>query len=206
MWRVGVGMADLPVAVSGAAEQREYASVLAVRAGDATALDQLLVPCLDWALRLARRLTPSEADAEDLLQDTCLRAIERLDSFRAGMRFAPWFARMLYNLAFNRQKAARVRAVEPLHEELAADTMTPLHDVMAGEVRARFSAALQQLPARQQVVVLMFEVDGLSTAEIATSLDITTETVRWHLHAARKTLRAVLRPLHLADDDDPKEF
>ncbi|MBK6458006.1 MAG: sigma-70 family RNA polymerase sigma factor [Gemmatimonadetes bacterium] len=194
-------MYDAQAPMRGLAEQNDYAAVLAVRAGVPEALDQLLLPCLGWALRLARRLTTSQADAEDLVQDACLRAIERLELFREGMRFGPWFARLLYNLAFNRQQSARVRAVEPLQEELAAGDATPLQELMAAEVRERFAGAVDRLPARQKVIVIMFEVDGFTSAEIAAELGITTETVRWHLFAARKVLRSQLRPLHLDDEE-----
>jgi RNA polymerase sigma-70 factor (ECF subfamily) len=63
------------------------------------------------------------------------------------------------------------------------------------EIRERFAAALRSLPPRQRLVVSMFEVDGLSTAEIADALGISRETVRWHHHQARQTLREVMASL-----------
>jgi RNA polymerase sigma-70 factor, ECF subfamily len=182
------------------ASPEDYALVLEARRGAFDALDRLLVPRLTWALRLARKLTTSVSDAEDLLQEACLRVIEQLDRFPAGGRFDPWFARMIYNLAFNRQKAARVRAVEPLHEELVGTGDDPLQLAIAGETRAQLNHAVEQLPPRQKVIVMMFEIEGYPTNDIAAELGISTETVRWHLHAARKTLRAALHGTRVIDE------
>jgi len=147
---------------------------------------------------VARRFTGSRTDAEDLLQDACLRAIEQIDRFTPGRPFGPWFLRLLINLGLNQHKAARVRATEVLEEEQHAAAADPLRDAEVSEFRSRFAAAVDRLPPRQRVIVLMFEVDGYSGAEIAAALGVSANTVRWHLHEARETLRRTLAEFHPA--------
>lgn len=171
------------------------AGTLAARAkgGDADAFMALLAPHLPRALRLARRLLGHAQDAEDLVQDATLRALERLDAYDAARPFAPWFLRLLFRLGLNSREARSLRTYEPL--DVADVHPAPGDAATAGEAaefRAAFAAAMATLPARQRTILLLYDVDGHSGAEIATLLGITPETVRWHLHTARKALRPAL--------------
>jgi RNA polymerase sigma-70 factor (ECF subfamily) len=138
-----------------------------VKRGDATAYDVLVRRHLARATMVARRLLGNMEDAEDLVQEAFIRALDRISTFDQNRAFAPWFFRLL-------------KAANPL--ELAERE----------ELRERFVAALEGLPPRQRLVISMFEVDGLSTAEIADALGISCETVRWHHHQARQALRHAL--------------
>lgn len=173
-------------------QDAEAELVVQARRGDAAALERLLAPHLSHALAVARRITGSTGDAEDLVQDACLRAIEQLHRFTPGRPFGPWFLRLLMNLGFNQHKASLVRATEPLEETHHPSRSDPLAEAEASDFRGRFAAAIDALPPRQRVIVMMFEVDGYSGAEIATTLGISVDTVRWHLHEARHALRRVL--------------
>jgi RNA polymerase sigma-70 factor (ECF subfamily) len=161
--------------------------------GDAAAFERLLAPQLPRAFVVARRVAGSSSDAEDLVQDACLRALEQLHRFTPGRPFGPWFLRLLINLGLNKHKAARIRANEPLDEMHHASSADPVADLEASEFNARFTEAVEALSPRQRVVVMMFEVDGHSGAEIAETLGISADTVRWHLHEARAALRTSLR-------------
>lgn len=167
------------------------------RAGDAEAFGALVAPHLDQAAGTARRLMRTQEDAEDLVQQACLRAIEQLDRFQLGRPFGPWFHRLLTNLGLNQLKSARVRQAAPLDEHQPASTDDPLQQVEDAEIRRRFADAVNALSPRQRLIVFRFDVDGCSGAEIAEELGISAQTVRWHLHEARATLRrrlADLRP------------
>ncbi|MFA6167455.1 MAG: RNA polymerase sigma factor [Gemmatimonadaceae bacterium] len=162
------------------------------RGGDAAALDRLFEPHLARAFVVARRIAGSRLDAQDLLQDACLRAIEQLDRFTPGRPFGPWFLRLVVNLGLNQHKAARVRTTETFEEGNHSANTDPHRDAEASEFRARFATGVNQLSPRQRVIVIMFEVDGYSSAEIAAMLGISADTVRWHLHHARAALRRSL--------------
>jgi RNA polymerase sigma-70 factor, ECF subfamily len=166
-----------------------------VKQGDAAAYDTLVRRHLSRATSIAHRLLGNADDAEDLVQDAFMRALDRLASFDVTRAFAPWFYRLLINAGINARKARALRTMEPERGDLAARSENPLELTVRKEIRDRFAAALASLPSRQRLVVSMFEVDGLSTAEIGESLGIRRETVRWHLHRARQTLRSALAAL-----------
>ena len=179
---------DAPVA-----DDREL--VERVKAGDAGAYDALVRRHLARATGIARRLLGNIEDAEDLVQEAFMRALDRLASFDTGRAFAPWFYRLLINAGLNARKARALRAAEPERGDEPSRGASPLELTERKEIRERFAAALAALPPRQRLVVSMCEVDGLSTTEIAESLGISPETVRWHHHQARQTLRAALASL-----------
>jgi RNA polymerase sigma-70 factor (ECF subfamily) len=172
------------------ADDREL--VERVKQGDASAYDTLVRRHLARATSIARRLLGNVDDAEDLVQVAFMRALDRLATFDATRAFAPWFYRLLINAGINARKARALRAGEPEYGDLPSRGASPYELTERREIRERFAAALAALPPRQRLVVSMFEVDGLSTGEIAEALGITRETVRWHHHQARQSLRDAL--------------
>ena len=175
------------------ADEREL--VERTQRGDAAAYDTLVRRHLARATAIARRLLGNVEDAEDLVQEAFVRALDRISTFDATRAFAPWFYRLLINAGLNARKARALRAAEPEQREFASRGASPLEMTERQEIRERFAAALRALPSRRRLVVSRFEVDGLSTAEIAEALGITRETVRWHHHQARQSLRKALAPL-----------
>jgi RNA polymerase sigma-70 factor (ECF subfamily) len=175
------------------ADEREL--VERAQRGDGAAYDTLVRRHLARATAIACRLLGNIEDAEDLVQEAFVRALDRIATFDATRAFAPWFYRLLINAGLNARKARALRAAEPEQREFASRGATPLEMTERQEIRERFAAALHALPPRQRLVVSMFEVDGLSTAEIADALGISRETVRWHHHQARQSLRKALAPL-----------
>ena len=163
-----------------------------VKQGDATAYDSLVRRHLARATMVARRLLGNTEDAEDLVQEAFIRALDRISTFDQSRAFAPWFFRLLINTGINARKARALRAAEPEGGDFPSKAANPLELAEREELRERFIAALAALPPRQRLVVSMFEVDGLSTAEIAEALGISRETVRWHHHQARQALRHAL--------------
>jgi RNA polymerase sigma-70 factor (ECF subfamily) len=185
--------ASSPTDESLVADDREL--VERVKGGDATAYDALVRRHLARATSIARRLLGNIEDAEDLVQDAFMRALDRLGTFDTTRAFGPWFYKLLINTGLNARKARALRAAEPERGDAPWRGASPLELTERKEIRERFAAALAALPPRQRLVVSMFEVDGLSTTEIAESLGISPETVRWHHHQARQTLRAALASL-----------
>jgi RNA polymerase sigma-70 factor (ECF subfamily) len=143
-------------------------------------------------MAIARRLLGNVEDAEDLVQEAFMRALDRLGTFDDTRAFAPWFYRLLINTGINARKSRAMRMAEPERSDVPSRGAGPDEVTERRELRERFAAALATLPPRQRLVVSMFEVDGLSTAEIAEALGISRETVRWHHHQARHTLRNAL--------------
>ncbi len=193
---IGAARASSSEPDDAAAQARDAALIARVQRGDAQAFDALVTPLLPRALQLARRLLQHEQDAEDLVQDACLRALERLEQHDGARAFAPWFFRLLANLGHNRQQSRRVRRVELLSDVTPSSDGLPDAMAMRTEVRERFALAVAALSDRQREVVMLHDVEGWTTGDIGTTLELSPQTVRWHLHDARKTLRAALGNLH----------
>ena len=166
-----------------------------VKRGDAPAYDTLVRRYVRRAMAVARRLLGNTEDAEDLVQDAFIRALDRIHTFDNRRAFGPWFFRLLVNTGLNARKARALRTTEPEQPEAESGEPGPHQRLESKEIRERFIAALESLPPRQRMIVSMFEVDGLSTADIARTLGISEETVRWHHHQARRTLRRTLAGL-----------
>lgn len=163
-----------------------------MKRGDASAYDVLARRYLSRALAIARRLLHDQDDAEDLVQDAFMRALSRIETFDEQRAFGPWFFRLLINAGLNARKFRSLRAGSSQSAEWPSPSPSPLELAERDELRQRFRDVLVRLPARQRLVVALFEVDGLTTFEIAAILGIAPETVRWHHHQARQTLRREL--------------
>jgi RNA polymerase sigma-70 factor, ECF subfamily len=175
--------------------EEERVLVDRVQRGDVAAFDALVRRYIQRATVVARRLTGNRHDTEDLVQDAFLRALDRISTFDNSRPFGPWFFRVLTNQGLNSRRAQIRRATEPEPMDAPSHDAGPDVILERREVQERFAAALARLPERQRLIVGWFEVDEVPTAEIASTLGITQETVRWHLHQARRTLRAALAPI-----------
>ncbi|HEU4630197.1 MAG TPA: sigma-70 family RNA polymerase sigma factor [Gemmatimonadaceae bacterium] len=189
------GAAPRPAADRDARRDDEPQLVARLRAGETAAFDVLVRRYLPRALAVARRLLGDAHDAEDLVQDAFLRALDKIDRCDPERGFGPWFFRLLVNAGLSARKARARRTTDAEDPDAPSLEAGPLEQVERGEVRDRFRAALARLSPRQRLIVEMFEMDGLATHEIAAALAVTPETVRWHLHQARRTLRVALAPL-----------
>lgn len=164
-----------------------------VQGGDAEAFDLLVRRYLPRARLVARRLLQDPDDADDLVQDAFLRALERIATFDVSRAFEPWFTRLLINLGLDLRRKQAVRRTESHDPEMFPGGVRPDREVERSELRSALSQALERLPDRQRLIVSLFEVDGHSTEEIAGMLNVTQVTIRWHLHQARRTLRELLK-------------
>lgn len=175
--------------------EEDSALVERVRAGDVAAFDELIRRHSKRAYALAYRLLGHREDAEDLVQDAFIQALDRIDTFERGRPFAPWFFRILTNRGLNARQSRALRTMSDVPEDAASALGSPAQDAERDELRTRLREAVAKLPERQRLIVQLFEIDGWTSAEIAASLGISDGTVRWHVHEARRTLRAELEPL-----------
>ena len=165
-----------------------------LRNGEVAAYDQIVSRHMRSAFSIAYRLLGQREDAEDLVQDAFMVALEKIDTFREGNRFAPWFFRILVNRGLNARKARALRQTDALPAEISTREPTPHVEAERSELRERIEAAVAVLPDRQRAIVKLFELEGFSSPEIAEMLELSDGTVRWHLHQARQTLRVSLAP------------
>lgn len=149
----------------------------------------------------ALRLTGNRADAEDLLQETYLRAYRGFHRFQPGTNVAGWLYRILRN-TFNQGYRKRQRELPTVPEDWHRNTNGALRNVEASAEAAvidsipdgRLQEALSALPERYRRVVLLFDVDGYAYKEIADIVGIPLGTVMSRLHRGRKALRERIAP------------
>lgn len=139
--------------------------------------------------RLARRLTGTREEAQDLVQETFLRVARSSNAVPAGPRSEEaWLVRVLVNVCRDqwRRKSSRRRLDERYQAAVGhAATRDPEDALIA---QATVWRALQELPPRRRTAVILYELDGIGIPEIARLLGVTSITVRWHLSRGRKEL------------------
>ncbi len=171
--------------------------LLALAAGDESALDELIGRKSGPLLQLAWRIIGAREEARDIVQLTFLRAWE--NRARYDPRFSPntWLYRIATNLGIDllRSRGARNRQIEPVRRHfirLADSRRSSFGDLEEREVTAILHELADELSERQRAVFVLREVEGLASAEVAAILGCKASTVRNHLFAARKTLRREL--------------
>lgn len=170
------------------------------KAGERDAFDALAVKYRSQLLKLTRRYTTNEADAEDIVQDTLLRAFRGLQSYRGASNFYTW----LYRIAENSAKSAlivrlrRTRCFSSLtHDNSAAGEVdspqtveweTPEAIAITHELQEALRAAFAAIPADQQRAIMLFQIEGLSYHEVAAAMKCPIGTVRSRVSRARDLL------------------
>jgi RNA polymerase sigma-70 factor (ECF subfamily) len=171
--------------------ERDGALVARARAGDSSAFDALVRFYMEQAFRVAYRVVGHREDAEDLVQEAFLAAYQYLDSFEIGRPFGPWLMRIVLNRGANLRRSRARRSTEP-ETEAVSDAPSALDESERRDTGRILQHALATLSERQRLIVTMFDVDGLTSAEIGEMMELAPGTVRWHLHEARRQLRGVL--------------
>jgi len=165
--------------------------VLQSQNGDPAAFEALIRNHQHMVHSLTYRMTGSLADAEDLAQETFIRAYEQIGSFRGASKFSTWLYRIAVNTCLNwRQSEARR---SQLHAS-CAEEMSVRHsngEIPAGQNGAcqQVQSALLKLPAKQRAAIVLTTYDGLNHAEAAQVLGCSETTVSWRVFAARRKLK-----------------
>jgi RNA polymerase sigma-70 factor, ECF subfamily len=163
--------------------------------GDARRQFEVLArPLQDEVYRTARRLVGNVDDAEDLAQETFVRAFAAYHQFQPGTNFRAWIHRILRNL-FIKQYYRRAPEPERLPEtdEYGEPATPALEDVVFAEVLdAELERALNGLPEVFRVVIVLADIQEMSYDEIGRALGIPLGTVRSRLFRARRTLHTKL--------------
>jgi RNA polymerase sigma-70 factor (ECF subfamily) len=173
----------------------------------------LVWPHLPAVLRLARILTGDANDAEDLAQETMLKAFRSLDQFQAGTDAKRWLTTILRNARIDRirstaRQTEREMSLEQMELDPAAAVAGEGSDVMPAfepgddpqQILASFSDhemidALQQLPEEIRWTLLLVDVEGLNQEDAAGLLDVPLGTIKSRAHRGRAMLRKTLTPM-----------
>ncbi len=175
-----------------------------IRKGDREACDECIRQHAAGVYRVALRLVRNSAEAEDVMQETFLNAFKGIHRFDGRASLRTWLFRIAHNAALMRLRrpAPEFVPVEdmndisesgtPVPRELFDWRAVPEREFATAELRSEMERAIEKLPARLRAVFVMRELEGLSTEETASALDLTAETVKTRLHRARLLLREKL--------------
>ncbi|MFQ5719769.1 MAG: sigma-70 family RNA polymerase sigma factor [Acidobacteriota bacterium] len=167
--------------------------------------EEVALPHADALYNFALKMTRNEKDAQDLVQDTYLRAFRFFHHFAAGTNCRAWLFRILKNVHINGYRKnqrspdmVQWDQVEEFYDSVAPDDLlrrhkNPEEQVIDSSVDHRIETAIAELPAEYRAVVVLNFSEDLSYREIAEVLEIPIGTVMSRLHRARKTLQSKLR-------------
>jgi len=173
--------------------------------GDAAAFERYVVPEIPVLLRVARSMTRHDAEAEDLVQDTLLRAFQAMGRFD-GRHPRAWLLTILRNTHVNRNRKRRpelLRNPEAAMERAAADGHEDAVGFLDDEFDVEVTVALDQLDVRFRSVVDLVDVGGLSYADAAKVLGVPVGTIMSRLHRARSRIRDHLHRTGIAPRSAP---
>lgn len=170
--------------------------VAAAREGDRAAFEEIVRRTYVDTYTLAVRLTASEEDARDVVQEAYLRAWKGIQRFRGDAQFSTWMYRITANTAAT--LTGKRRRQRTVHLDDVADpveTEVALHPELAtenSELLVALGAALQELPPRLRALVVLKDVYGLPHEAIAEELGISVTAAKVRLHRGRRRLRDLL--------------
>jgi len=169
--------------------------ILSARRGESDAFGELVTRYQTGVFNVCYRVLHERGEAEDMAQETFMRAYNRLHTFDIEREFGPWIRRVAANLCLNFLESRK--AVLPLDEERDRDkTQRPEKQVEVKERSEQVRDALASLPAHFRVVVELRHYQEMSYNEIARELNIPLSDVKSHLFRARKLLA---EKLHASD-------
>ncbi len=191
-------------------EPTDEALTARAAAGDELAFEAIVRRYQGRVFRLASRLTGSETEAADVLQETFLRTYRGLRSFRGAARFGTWLYRIATNAALAHRRARARRPTESLEAFLprfdgdGAHLATPAELQVATRVEERLDrqalaekarAGIERLPDLYREAFVLRDLEEMPTAEVADVLGVDPATVRQRVHRARLMLRGYLGDL-----------
>lgn len=171
------------------------AALVRYRAGDRTALDDV-VRRHEPALRnLALRYVKREEDARDVVQRTFARALERIDSFRGDSQFRTWLFRIAIHLAIDHVRGEKRAQSVPIDDDVAFTHSLGTDKLVAAEVWRKVSQRLAELPPRQRLVFELRTFHELTFEEVAAVVGSSEDAAKVNYHHALKRLRSLLPPI-----------
>jgi RNA polymerase sigma-70 factor (ECF subfamily) len=185
-------------------DESDGAAVARARAGEEEGFRVLVERHSRSVFHLAYRMTGNEHDAEEIVQETFLRAYRRLSQFQSRSSFSTWIYRIATNCSLDLMRSRRgpetatlAGGSEPgdVIERLPAEDPTPERLAFSSEVQQQVAAALNELSALERAVFVLRHFEGKSIEEIAQVVDRQADATKQSLFRAVQKLRRSLEPL-----------
>ena len=187
----------------------------AARAGDIGAFESLVRRYDRNVFRIAQHITQNREDAEDVVQDAFLKAYQNLGQFQGQSKFYTWLVRIAVNEALMRLRRRRPERMVSIDEdvkteqdsmprEIADWSPNPEQQYTQSELKDILGKTIQGLPPSFRTVVVLRDVEGLSTEETASALELSVPAVKSRLLRARLQLRERLNKYFKRRDGDSR--
>ena len=185
-------------------EWNDEAAAARAKAGDADAFRVLVERHSRSLFRLAFRMTGNEQDAEDIVQDTFLRAYRRIGKFDERASFGTWLYRITVNCSLDLVRARKRRSeqsgpanpeMDDLIQSLPSTGATPDRMAMSGEARQRIAEAMEELSASERTAFVLRHFEGMCIDEVSRVLGCRPGAARHCVFRAVQKLRRALEPL-----------
>lgn len=182
-------------------ELNEHSAIRAVLAGDTEAYRALVIRHSPTLFRVAFRITGSEADADEVVQEALLRGYQRLPSFQFKAGFGTWIYRIAVNCAFDLTQRRRPEASpdwtdddERVQEQIPDGSAGPERVLLNRELAEQREVAMRTLTTLERTAFLLRHVEEQSTSEIAEALNMAPNAVKQAIFRAVQKLRRRLAP------------
>lgn len=183
-------------------EDTEAAAVVRAQSGDSDAFRSLVERHGRNVFRLAFRMTGNESDAEDIVQETFMKAYKQLNRYESRSSFGTWLYRIASNCSLDLMRARKIRQ----HASASDGEQDPLRSVasaapgpdrlaLSGEVRQRMSAAMAELSQQERTAFVLRHFEGLSIEEISGMLGVGGNAAKHSIFRAVQKLRRALEPM-----------
>jgi RNA polymerase sigma-70 factor (ECF subfamily) len=176
--------------------------------GNRKAFDHLIRRYQRQAVAVSYRLLGNSHDALEVTQDAFLKAFTSLDTLQKPEAFGGWLMRIVSNLSLNFRRGRKNRQQLPLDDLLGASEPStsngsgsdwqaqsgdPLHRLESQEMGRKLQEALNQLPEKQRLAIVMFTIEQMPQKQVAETLECSVEAVKWHVFQGRKKLKEMLK-------------
>ncbi len=186
------------------ARTEEDFSLEALQKGDSAEFARVVEAYSGYIYRLAIKMLQNPQDAEDILQETFIKAYKAFPKFDGRSKISTWLYRIATNeaLMFLRKKRPDTISVEVPHEDDVDDDLKPVQivdwcclpedELMSDEAKKYLDESVDQLPENLKMTFILRDIEGLSTRETAEVLEVSETAVKTRLHRARLQLREIL--------------
>jgi RNA polymerase sigma-70 factor, ECF subfamily len=186
LWMSGVGPE---------AEGRVEFTILLERAisGDVSAFEQIILRYERRVFSLAWRLLGKPEDAQDASQEVFLRAFRYLHRFDRRRPFEPWLMKMTVNVCHDLSRKRHAQPQGVIDPDVLRAAGDPHHELHTEQKRTILYKALQELPEKERAAIVLRDIEGLSTAEVAEILGSSEATVRSQISSARLKIKKAVK-------------
>lgn len=185
-------------------ESQEVAQVRQAQRGDRNAFAALVKSYQKRVVSVAYRLLGNSDDARDVGQDAFVKAFKGLSQLDDPTRFGPWLLRIVSNLALNYRRSRSLRFMPSLDApgdgdegretgfQPQAKDSNGESGPLSEELHAAVTKAMDQLPEKQRMALILFSIEGMPQKDVAEILECSIELVKWNVFQARKKLKDLL--------------